>query len=228
MQQMRIARLLGNLGGRQPDIYQAGDWLVITPITHFLRGLWLQEFPATGDYAGFWGVRNLWGPEYYPELDGFMGTTNYISNPRSREFPNLPETEQLKLLSEEVERVTLPHLRSIDSMDRLYQLTMQQPPPFSEGYEAHFRLELAMGNFDRARALLNKHRGWWFDDDDLFDDDVPAYSEQTRQLCHLFEKEEFQRIAQLFHQWEAAAAKDYGVQHLWQPSPFPFELGRRG
>ena len=157
-----------------------------------------------------------------------MGTTNYISNPRSREFPNLPETEQLKLLSEEVERVTLPHLRSIDSMDRLYQLTMQEPPPFSEGYEAHFRLELAMGNFDRARALLNKHRGWWFDDDDLFDDDVPAYSEQTRQLCHLFEKEEFQRIAQLFHQWEAAAAKDYGVQHLWQPSPFPFELGRRG
>jgi len=228
MQQMRIARLLGNLEGRQPDIVQAGDWLVVTPITHYLRGIWFDESPATGDFVGFWGVRNLWAPEYYAELDGFMDTTNVIFNSRSREFFNLPETEQLKLLSEEVEQVTLPHLRSIDSMDRLYQLTMQEPWPFSEGHEAHFRLELAMGNFDRARALLIEHRGSWFDDDDVFDDDVPAYSERTRQLCHLFEKGEYQRIAQLFHQWEAAAAKDYGVQHLWQPSPFPFELRHRG
>ena len=225
MHATRIERLLGNLLDRQPDIFRSGDWLVVTPIRHFLRGLWIQEFPKTDSFTGFWGVRNLWAPEHYPELDGFMRTTDVVSDQRRWEFFKLSESEMASALLEEAEQLTLPHLRSIDSMDRLYQLTMQEVPPFSDAPEAHFRLELAIGNFDRARALLAQHRRWWFDDDyDLFGDDDPVYREQTRQLCHLLEEGAFQRIAQVFHQCEAVAAKSYGVEHLWEPSPFPFEL----
>jgi hypothetical protein len=31
-------------------------------------------------------------------------------------------------------------------------------------------------------------------------------------------------LAALLHSWEAAAIKLYAVEHLWQPSPFPFEM----
>ena len=43
------------------------------------------------------------------------------------------------------------------------------------------------------------------------------------QLHSLIVSEDTASLAALLHRWEAAAVKVHAVEHLWQPSPFPFE-----
>ena len=208
----RMQRLLAPVLSRQPDVTVAKGWLVVLPVRHFLRGVWLQEY-RDGTSAPLWGIRNLWAYGVEPEIDGFMRPT-FLDRVRTEEAIS-------RDLCKEVEAVTLPHLRSIDSMSRLYALTMDQGYP--DRTESLFYLELAMGHFERARILKEKYQASWFEADDMFPGQDPADTARTRLLCRLLAEDDITGIARSMHQWEADAAGAFNVRRLWEPTPFPFE-----
>jgi len=207
-----MKRLLAPVLSRQPDVTVANDWLVVLPIQHFLRGVWLQEL-GDGTSAPLWGIRNLWAYGVEAELDGFMRTT-FLDRQRT-------EQEISQRLCTEVEAVTLPFLRSIDSMSRLYTLTLDQG--FPDRTESLFYLELAMGHFERARTLQEKYAPSWFYFDDMFPGQDSPGTARTRLLCRLLAEDNVNGIARSMHEWEADAARAFKVKRLWQPARFPFE-----
>ncbi len=215
----RLEQIFAPLLDRHPDVSIVGDWLVVAPVRHFIRGLWLQDFLGGKVFHGLWGVRNLWVPGYEPELDGYIEATHRTS------LANEGEAAVARALREEVETVTLPLLRSIWSLDQLYHRTVREP--FADRTMARFQLEVAMGHFERARDLQDAYQAEWFMDDGVFEDPDPLDLQRTRELCRLLDAHDTGRIAYRLHQWEAIAAHDFGVRHLWEPSPFPFEAARR-
>lgn len=207
-----MRQLLAPVLWRQPDVTVANGWLVVLPVQHFLRGVWLQEL-SDGTSAPLWGIRNLWAYGVEPEIDGFMRTT-FLDRQRT-------EQEISQRVCTEVEAVTLPFLRSVDSMSRLYALVLDQGIP--DRTESLFYLELAMGHFDQARALKATYAASWFYFDDMFPDQDPADTARTRLLCRLLAEDDLDGIARSLHEWEADAARAFKVKRLWEPTPFPFE-----
>lgn len=211
----RLERIFAPLLDRHRDISIVGDWLVVAPVRHFIRGLWLQDYLGGKVVHGLWGVRYLWVAGYEPELDGYIEATHRVS------LESQGEAAVARALCEEVETVTLPLLRSIRSLEHLYERTAREP--FADRTMARFQLEVAMGHFELARAVQESHQAEWFMDDGMFQDPDPLDLQRTRELCRLLDANDHRPIASRLHRWEAIAAHDLGVRHLWQPSPFPFE-----
>jgi len=46
---------------------------------------------------------------------------------------------------------------------------------------------------------------------------------KTRALVTLLDAGDYAGIAALLHEWEAITARNFRVEHIWEPTPFPFE-----
>jgi hypothetical protein len=204
----RMRQLLAPVLSRHADVTVANGWLVVLPVRHFLRGVWLQNYDE-GISVPFWGIRNLWAYVHDPDVDGFM---------RPADLNRVRTEEEISHdLCKEVEEVTLPLLRSVDSIERLYALTMEQGYP--DRTESLFHLELAMGNFDRALALRDKFAPSWFYFDDMFPGKDPPDLAHTRLLCGLLEESDRDGIVQRMQEREARGARAYKVKRFWEPTP---------
>ena len=117
----------------------------------------------------------------------------------------------------------LPQFRSLVDFNTLYDFLMEGHLQIWTRGALHFRLELAMGNFDAARMLMRWHRRRWFAEE-AASSDASDFAHERR-LCALLDANDHPGIARLLREIEKAVAAAYQVGHLWQPLPFPFENG---
>lgn len=211
---------------QQPDVTHTDLWTVIKPVHHFIRGMIVYDFPEKKGLLGTWDVRSLWVPGASTELEGSIdfGIPFYREGPVTVVDIIAPMPHDI--FRERIEQITLPYLRSIDSMGTLYRESVRNRGNLmSDSPESLFHLELAMGNFDTARQLLERHRDDWFHKPVNYFEEEDA--EHTRQLCRLLDHENYSGIALLFHEWEALNVERREIDHIWETTPFPFEPGYR-
>ena len=122
----------------------------------------------------------------------------------------------------EVLETTLPFLRRMETIDDLVKVARDQANPCSTNDYILFYVELAAGHFDVALAILERRRGECFHDKDYywFERDV-SEDMRLRQIERLLLSGLHERIGQILRHWEERCARQAGVWHLWQPSPFP-------
>jgi hypothetical protein len=140
----------------------------------------------------------------------------FYSYPVTRDqFRALDEPGRGTLMCEMIDRVTLPYLRTLDSFEKFYWHRLHNNRLISSAPLPHFRLLLAMGHFDVARALACQYGDEWKGRE--------AMQGQSLQLLDMLDDDDFDGIADLLRGLEADAAKRYGIEEYWESTPFPFE-----
>jgi len=211
----RTKRLLAPLAERNPDMVYAKDHMVLLPIRNVFRAVRLDMTSMKGIFRPTWSITDLLWMQPSPGIDGFILYHRYNTG---RDFFDLNKTTQSNMLCMQIEEITLPFLRSADSFEAYYRLRTHCLRPPASWPPEHFRLELAMGHFEIARYLARKHRDDWFS--------KPDYG-KTQALVTLLDGEDYASIAALLHEWEAITAKNFKIEHLWEPTPFLLELSAR-
>ena len=127
-------------------------------------------------------------------------------------------------LKERVEKVGLPTVRRVETIDDFCNLDLPKTFMFQDWRE-DFKLkpfiDAARGDFDQSADLcvrIMAHEKSWraAGSGDLFD--VLA-----KVLYPLVADRDVKGLAAQLHTWEACSAHDSGVDQYWQPTPFPFE-----
>jgi hypothetical protein len=169
----------------------------------------------------------LWAPLFPTELEGAIGfSMRPLEGPIAISMKSMPAPLEYQAFRVRLDDAVLPYLRSIDSMERLYQeITHNRADAVAGALESKFCLDLALGNFDAAREVLARQRAHWFrKQDDHFDEQE---MEQVRQLCRFLDEGSYGAIALCLHEWEASAVKSADLHGVWEPTRFPFELDRK-
>jgi hypothetical protein len=210
--QSRTKRLLAPLAERNPDVVYVRDWMVVLPLQHVFRGFCLDMTSMKGVFRPVGSIRDLLFMQISPGIDAFIDYHRYRDGPDF--YDELDEQAQSQILCRLIEEHTLPFLRSTDTLEAYYRLRTHALRPISSWPPMHFRLELAMGHFEIARYLARRYRDDWFS--------RPDYG-TVHSLVGLLDADDHAGIAALLHEWEAVTAKNFRIERVWEPTPFPFE-----
>lgn len=217
----RIERLLEPVVERQADVVLLNDALVVKPVHHFVRSANLAEMGEHKSLIGMWSFQTLWSLEDDAQIWDFIRAGHRLTPSEC----TLPFAEQAEVAwREEFESVTLPFLRKHGSIPDLLEIAMDPKNPCSDNAYVRFYIDLAAGHFQAASETLQAHHGEWLHDRDYYWSDRDVSEDmRLRKLEGSLKAQAHAEIAELLHRWEARAARRAGVEHLWEPSPFPFE-----
>ena len=234
----QVADLVRPFLERNPDFELVGRSLVLKPVRHVLRRFFIDRTSIKNYIQPSWSASAMFGP---PSTYGGGIGARLI---QGGGYVDRPET-QSRLL-DELEQVTSSVLRKSDRLDEWPMLARRVEPLFGPGSMTFGIMHMARGEFAEAipyvrRMLMNidasvetcsnvvarhlspESRLARFYGRNL----VRALELQTgyRALYDLLASGDRPAIAERLHRWEAAAANDRKIEHLWEPSPFPFEVG---
>lgn len=220
----RTIRLLGPLLESQPDLAFAQDRLFLKPVRNVLRFVFFQEYPKLGTFHAFWTVQLLCCPADLYELGGEIWTGSHL--PGSQEKPTffeLAEDRQSEILCRGIEEEALPMLRSFDQAEKAARHFLEVEGPNTDDPQHRFWFQCILGRFDVASALQADHRASWLREAATPWYEDKEWNDRLEAVCRLLERGLERQVATLLHEWEAITAKNFKIEHLWEPTPFPFE-----
>lgn len=217
-----VKRLVQPLLERNPDLALVGRLLVVKPVRHLLRGVYIDRSLDPSIFTPTWAVIFLFEP-----ADSFTfnwGDRLYLVSHGPWDVSN---KETRTAMTEEIESTALPILRPIESLDDFVALSSRDrfPSKALEGY--HLRkivVDVARGDLDSARAIcaeLVGGRTLWSRAPRMRED----FERITKTLCPLIGANDKPALAALLHQWEAHSVEKLKLGHLWEPTSFPLEEG---
>lgn len=222
---------------RHSDFVLVGRSVVMKPVRHLMRWFLIDRTSIKGYIQPSWYVSATFGPP--PKYLLSVGTrmargVGYVGDPDTRSGL----LEEMALVASEILRPA--------NLDGLSALAWKAEPVFGPGATGFCMPLIANGRFAEALpyvtqaiervdfsvqqrlSALKRHSRL-----DSRPARLDAYSlEQSLEAQRSFKTLHAlllsgnpSAIAELLHKWEAAAVRAANVEHLWQPSPFPFELG---
>jgi len=217
----RTLRLLGPLLEDNPDLRYAGGMVVMLPIRHIFRGIVLDKSSSKGVYTLLQSICCLFVPRITPStaygpFDPVADRTGYF---------DLPDARQSELTCATLSRITLPFFRLIDGIEEHYLYRLHGNLRTSPAVFDHFLLEAAMGHFDQAMAIARLHGASWRAKDPTRRPGEQALCDELCVQIDLIESGDRHAFAAHLRALEQQSARNCGVEHLWEPSPFPFEEG---
>lgn len=233
----QVARIVQPFLEQHSDFELVGRSLVMRPVRHVMRRFVIDRTSIKSYIQPSWIVSAMFGPP--PKHGGGVGTRLIQGVGRV----DRPET-QVRLL-EEMELLTANVLRGGDDMDGWPALAWKAEPVFGPGPLAFAMPLIAKGEFAKAipyvaqtlaeitanveqRSLaVKKHRSSHSRPARIDAYILGRVLESQRgynAMLDLLRAGDRFAIAALLHEWEAAAVKAEKVEHLWEPSPFPFEV----
>ena len=137
---------------------------------------------------------------------------------------DITKPEAAAALCEEIERVALPLLRPVETINDFVAFTVESR--FRDTYLELYPIrkiyvDLARGDLDAARLIY-----------DYFKTDKAKRQHKcmpeefalvTETIRPLLSRNDRAGLAQLLHDLEAGAVKRLKLQKIWEPTPFPFE-----
>ncbi len=215
----QVKKLLRPLLDRHIDTALVGRRLIVKPVTHILRSVFIDSSSNKDRFNPTWQVSMMfeqgsdggptWGADIYPAFEG-----NWL----------LTRPGIIEATCERIEEVALPVLRSVNTIDDFVAFTTKERFP-SKWLDAFpFRkiyAEIALGDLNAAnesceRVAENRKKSDYIAEilDPIINDIWPAVRKRDKAA-----------LAKMLHRWETEAAKRMKLEHIWEPTPFPLELG---
>ncbi|UJW86473.1 hypothetical protein [Devosia sp. SL43] len=207
------------------------------PVNHLMRSFFLDRTSAKAHVLASWNVQTMFAPP--PDHRTGAGARlvrgfGYLADPQTQvrliEEMELLTSEMLSIVTiEDLPALGWKALPMFTPRPMAFAMPLLARGAFAEALIC-FRQALARidGGVERHRADLTRHRS---------PDSRPArldayllgrqleYQQGYGTICALLSEGDARAIATQLHRWEAAAVRLHKVEHLWEPTPFPFELG---
>lgn len=206
-----IRKMVKPLLERHDDLAMVGRFMVVKPIHHLRRGIYI-------DYC-----RNPWmfDPRtvvalLIPPSDVIvLGLGDFLSDPKTG-YWDATNPDSVQRLFDLLEEKILPKLRSTTTFDHYRELAAL--------YEAS-------GNYydrDRFFEMLAATATGYLDLAQSIVEPLPSMQHYLAQLAPSFYPSLLARdrkeIAKVLHEWEALAVQKGKLEKFWEPTPFPLEL----
>lgn len=206
-----IRKMVKPLLERHDDLAMVGRFMVVKPIHHFRRGIYI-------DYC-----RNPWmfDPRtvialLIPPIDVVvLGLGDFLSDPKTG-YWDATNPDSVQRLFDLLEERILPKLRSTTTFDHYRELAAQYKAS-GDYYDRDRFFEMlaatATGNLDLAQSIVEP---------------LPSMQCYLAQLAPSFYPALLARdrteIVKVLHEWEALAVQKCKFEKFWEPTPFPLEL----
>jgi hypothetical protein len=222
----RTHKLLRLLLKKHADLEFVNGWAFLKPVRHVAQAVTLRSWRAANRWTPEWALQPLLEPYDFMSLDWsefmtFCCPPEWLeANPPSWDRT---DEEQAAWLAEGFGFV-LPHLRELDSIEAF--VAFQRDPRRRNGRwpPAEVVLEAALGNFELARQIIVEHRHIWEQDIRNFDNSRRIVL-CARAVTPLVERDDREGLAALLHEWEAQSARNLGIEHIYEKTPFRFQEG---
>jgi hypothetical protein len=201
------------------DLALVGRLMVIKPVRHIVRGIYIDRCSDSRRFKPKWAARFLFDP-----WDSI--TLNWAGDIPPPEIglwrlgmPGLKE-----IFQETVEKTALPLLRPIVTIDDFHNFASPQRFPVTTLANhplRHVVFAAGRGDFAAADAALARlmvvPNAW----------STPAFAEEydrvTRVLRPLIAARDRLGIGKLLREWEAWSVRKMKLESIWEPTPFPVE-----
>jgi hypothetical protein len=205
---------------RNPNLALVGREIIIRPVHHVLRGIFIDRSLDADLFVPTWFVMSMFTPNDYIKFS--WGERMYRPTP-GRWDVNDPQVSPL--MCDEIERLALPRLRRVQTIDDLIKFASRRRfkeacLDFNESNKIYF--DIARGDFRSARKLCARIAGIakttssdWMRKD---------YGKIAKTLGPLLAANDRAGLAQVLRDCEAYSAKKLKLEKLWEPTPFPLEL----
>jgi hypothetical protein len=220
----QVQRAVQPLLQRNPDLALAGRMVVIRPVHHILRAIYIDRSLDANLFVPTWFVMLMFKPK--DSITLAWGERMYRPTPGRWDVTD-PQVSQL--MCEEIERVALPLLRKVQSIDDLVRFASEKR--FKDYYldldlheDKKIYVDVARGDLESASQLCaylaerarTTEVGWERED----------YGKIAKTLGPLLAANDRTGLAQALRDCEAYSAKKLKLEKLWEPTPFPLELQR--
>jgi hypothetical protein len=216
----QVRQVVQPLLQRNSDLALVGRLVVIKPVQHILRGVYIDRMSDPLIFRPIWAVVFLFEPR---QTFSFNWGERVYRRPGSWDVsdPDTPAT-----MAAAIEEQALPLLRPVQSIDEFVRFTTSDRFPYTplDFYELRkIFVDVARGDLDAARSIcefLMTDRGKR--------KHLPLMQEEydriTQRLCPLVAANDRPGLARLLHEFEARSAKDMKLDKIWEATPFPIEL----
>lgn len=230
----QVAWIVEPFLARHPDFALVGRSVVLKPVGHLMRSFFIDRTSARGYIQPSWSVATMFGPP--PKYRAGAGARLVQG------VGHVNDQTQARLLGE-MELIASDILRTAE-IDDLPALSWKAEPIFGPGPMTFAMPLLAKGDFaksapyfakvlasidaavEQRTAALRKHRSPHSRParlDSYALGRLHQSQDGFRRIFDLLSTGDAVAIAGLLRAWEEAAVRLHKVEHLWEPSPFPFE-----
>jgi hypothetical protein len=128
-------------------------------------------------------------------------------------------------LIDQIERHALPQLRAIKSLDDYLAFVARHMlgPKLFDWPHCKIIINVALGDLDSARSICKENLQRSSVDRPNYDEDDKAENRRLREVCAKLAEDDRAGLARLPHEWEVHTVKNFKIEHLWEPTPFPLE-----
>ncbi len=194
---------------------------MIGPVRHIYRGIILDTTSSKGIFKPYWSANLLISDYGHQALGGYIYLPVFYKH--YFDFFQFDDRTISQHLCQEIERVTIPFLTSMQDMEAFYLFDMHRQQSLVRSPALHFQALVALGQFDLAQSILDMHRDEWSIMDASWTDLETEARLRRLRLCAEFDRRDLPAVGAALREIEQASARSMKVEHLWEPSPFPFE-----
>lgn len=209
-----VKKVVQPLLQRNPDLVLVGRMVVIKPVHHVLRGVYIDRTSAASMFNPLWAAMILfnrwgtfsphWGDRVY---GGFLG---------------LGDTDLADKLCDAIEHEALPVLRPVQSLEDFVMFAGSERFPrgnFNQYPVLSMFVHIALGNLAAARHGCDYISKAAKEDDDPDSD----YRRYATEICPLVEAGDRTGLVRRLHDYEEWSVKRMKLEKYWTRTPFPIE-----
>ena len=221
----QVKKIVQPLLARHTDLALVGRWIYVKPVHHFARAVLIDRMLNPEKFRPQWAVVHLfqarksfplnWGEWLYNESSPTPGSWK------------ITDANISQALIDQIERRALPQLRAIKTLDDYLAFVSQHMfrHKLFDWPQCKVIVDVALGDLEAARSICKKNLPRWSVDRPNYDEDDKAENRRLRDLCARLADDDRAGLARLLHEWEAYTVKNFKIEHLWEPTPFPLEFG---
>ena len=216
----QIQKLMQPLVDRTPDICLVESWIILCPVSHFVRGIIFDRSSDKEKFRPTWAVMHLFEPMTVFHLS--LGQRISGSSTGLWKWSNPEVKSEIEIA---LEASVLPMLRNMDCLEK-YVSFLEKHPDYGWSKRPLQKLivDIAMGDFDAARVICGDVISRYTPETFPGDAEDKAHFADLKKLCALLARDDRKGMAAMLHAFEAETVKNLKLEHVWEPTPFPFEL----
>jgi hypothetical protein len=218
----QVKKMVRPLLERHADLALVGRWIYVKPVHHFARAVLIDRTSSAAHFDPRWVAIHLfqWRRSFPLNWGGLLSDPHQGHWWSERNDPNVAEA-----LVRAIEEQALPWLRTMSTLQLYLDFVSQNlfRHHLYDNGSAQIIAWVACGYLEAARKICEKNLEAWSTDQPHYDDEDRAKFRRLRELCALLMKDDRAGLARLLHAWEAETVKNFKIEHLWEPTPFPLE-----